>query len=337
MLDEARHFRGKAFVKKFIDWMTLHKFNVFHWHLTDDQGWRIEIKKYPKLTDVAAWRLPAGDGAKLDIDPKSGKPRLIGGYYTQEQIRNIVKYAAERHITIVPEIDIPGHAQAPLMAYPQFGTSDIKAGPVSADWGIFNYNYNLEEKTFTFFEDVLTEVMDLFPGEYIHIGGDEVQKVRWEMDPRIAERMKELGIKSVDEIQSYFTARIDSFLNAHGRKLIGWDEILENGDLAKTATVMSWRGEKGGIEAAHKGYNVVMSPRPILYLDMLQSDSKREVTGRPNYQTLETIYNYNPVPQVLVGHGEEFVLGGQANIWTEHMRRALNVEHMVFPRAAAYS
>lgn len=337
MLDEARHFQGEAFVKNLIDWMSLHKFNIFQWHLVDDQGWRIEIKKYPNLTKHGAWRVPAGDGPVADIDPATGKPRKIGGFYTQEQIKDIVAYAKARHITIVPEIGLPGHAQSAVATYPQFGVK-ATAGPVSSDWGIFPITYNLEEKTFQYLEDVLLEVMDLFPSEYIHLGGDEVQKGQWKADPRTQARMKELGIESVEGIQPYFTRHFDKFLSKHNRKMIGWDEVLEGGEINKTTTVMSWRGEKGGIEAAHKGHEVIMSPWPVMYLDMHQSTSGREPTGRPARSSLgplKNIYNYEPVPKELAKKGHEYIKGAQGNIWTEHMRTNDHVMHMTFPRAAA--
>ncbi|WND04078.1 family 20 glycosylhydrolase [Temperatibacter marinus] len=341
MLDEGRHFQGAAFVKDMIDWMSLHKFNILQWHLVDDQGWRIEIKKYPELTNVGAYRVPAGEGARAILDPATGEPKKIGGFYTQEQVKEIVAYAAAKHITIVPEIGLPGHAQSALAAYPEHGVNLSGKMDVSADWGIFEYTYNLEEKTFDYLEDILLEVMDLFPSEYIHLGGDEVQKNQWKEDPRTAQRMAELGIETVEGIQPYFTRHFDQFLSKYGRKMIGWDEILEGGDIHKTATVMSWRGEKGGIEAAHKGHTVIMSPWPTLYLDMHQSTSEREPTGRPalaSLTPLENVYMYEPIPKELQGtEGAHFVLGAQGNIWTEHMRTNNQVMHMTFPRAAAIS
>ncbi len=248
MLDSARHYQSQQFIERLIDTMALHKLNVLHWHLTDDQAWRIEIKKYPKLTEVGAWRVPAGPAAAADIDPATGQPRLYGGFYTQDQVRQIVAYAAARHITVVPEIEMPGHASAAIAAYPQLGVTG-KPAAVPADWGIYQNLFNVEESTFAFLEDVLDEVMELFPSEYIHVGGDEAVKNQWQSSPRVQSRMRELGVKDEHALQSYFVQRMEKYLNAHGRRLIGWDEILEGG-LAPNATVMSWRGIQGAVAAA---------------------------------------------------------------------------------------
>ncbi|GHF13770.1 beta-N-acetylhexosaminidase [Kordiimonas sediminis] len=337
MLDEGRHFQGEDFVKRMLDWMSLHKFNRFQWHLVDDQGWRLEIKKYPELTAKGAWRVPAGAASRANIDPETGEPKKIGGFYTQEQIRDIVAYAAERHIMIIPEIGLPGHSQAPTAVYPQFGMFDAPRA-VSADWGIFKDTYNLEDHTFAYLEDVLREVMDLFPSPYVHIGGDEVQKDLWANDPRTQELMADKGIKDVEEIQSYFTRHFDGFLNEHGRTLIGWDEILEGGDIHQSSIVMSWRGEAGGIEAAKEGHEVIMSPWPMMYLDMHQSLSTREPTGRPDRTSLvplKRLYDYDPVPNELTPDQVALIKGAQGNIWTEHMRTNDHVMHMTFPRASA--
>lgn len=333
MLDSARHFQPPAFIEQMLDWMALHKLNTFHWHLSDDQGWRVEIKKYPRLTEVGAWRVPAGAGPAADIDPKTGKPRLYGGYYSQEQVRDIVRYAAARFITVVPEIEMPGHAQATLAAYPERGTDGV-APPVSSDWGVHNYLYNVDDATFGFLEDVLTEIMTLFPGEYIHVAGDEAVKDRWRATPAVQERMRALGVANEAALQGYFTHRMAQFLNAHGRKLIGWDEILE-GDLPASATVMSWRGTAGAIEASKAGHDVVMAPAPTLYLDYLQSDLPDEPPGRPSYVTLHDVYAFNPLPKEIPGDAARHVLGAQINAWTEHMRTPERVEHAAFPRMAA--
>jgi hexosaminidase len=333
MLDVARHFRSVDYVKAYIDRMAMLKMNSFHWHLTDDQGWRIEIKGYPKLTEVAAYRVNAGDAAKADIDPATGEPRLYGGFYTQDEIREVVAYAAARQITILPEIDVPAHIQSLITAYPELATKS-STGKVSADWGIFYETLNLEDETFRFMEGIYDQVIDLFPGKYVHIGGDEVQTKEWAESPRIAERMKELGIKDVHHIAPYFTNHFAKYLASKGRVMIGWDEILEGG-LLDDSTVMSWRGTIGGIEAAKAGHDAIMSPHPIMYLDHLQSDSANEPTGRPLIQTLETVYNYEPIPLELNAAEAKHILGVQANVWAEHMRTDDRVSHMTFPRAAA--
>ncbi len=324
MLDSARHFQPPEFVKKFIDDMAIHKLNVMHWHLTDDQGWRIEIKKYPKLTEIGAWRTPAH---------VVGSPAPYGGFYTQDQIREIVQYAAERYITIVPEIEMPGHAQAAIAAYPEFGVTGQRP-PVSPDWGVHTYLYNVDDATFDFLQDVLVETMDLFPSRYIHVGGDEAAKDQWKASPQIQERMHELHIADEAALQSWFIARIEKFIDAHGRKLIGWDEILEGG-LAPRATVMSWQGVKGGIEAAKQDHDVVMSPSPTLYLDHVQSALHDEPPGRPDIISVADIYNYEPVPSELDAKQARHILGAQANLWSEYMDTPQRVEHAAFPRAAA--
>ncbi|MFL6550704.1 MAG: family 20 glycosylhydrolase [Povalibacter sp.] len=331
MLDSARHFQSPAFIKQFIDWMALHKLNVLHWHLTDDQAWRVEIKKYPKLTSVGAWRVPAGAGAAADIDPTTGKPRLYGGFYSQDDVRDIVAYAKQRHITIVPEIETPGHASAPIAAYPELGVSG-KSSSVPADWGIYPNLYNVDDGTFTFLENVLTEVMELFPSEYIHMGGDEAVKDQWQASPKIQARMRALGIKDEHALQSYFIQRIEKFLNEHGRKLIGWDEILEGG-LAPNAAVMSWRGIDGAIAAAQAGHDTVLSPWPTLYFDNRQTNDTQP--GRGRLITVEDVYKFDPAPASIPTNQRKHILGLQANLWTEHMRSEERVEHMAFPRAAA--
>ncbi len=334
MLDSARHYQSPEFIKQFIDWMAQHKLNVLHWHLTDDQAWRIEIKKYPKLTTVGAWRVPEGHAPLTDIDAKTGKPRLYGGFYTRQQARDIVAYAAARQITVVPEIEMPGHASAAIVAYPELGVApfaaDLKAVP--SDWGVYENLFNVEESTFTFLENVLTEVMEIFPGEYLHVGGDEAVKPQWEKSPRVRARMQELGVKDAHALQGHFIARMGKFIDSKGRKLIGWDEILEGG-LAANATVMSWRGIDGAIAAAKAGHDTVLSPAPGLYLDHWQSAGD-VAPGRSDTLSLEMVYGFEPLPAALLPHATH-VLGLQANIWTEFMRTDERVEYMTFPRASA--
>ncbi|HSX60907.1 MAG TPA: family 20 glycosylhydrolase [Tahibacter sp.] len=333
MLDSARHYQPPDFIKKLIDAMALHKLNTLHWHLTDDQGWRIEIKKYPRLTDVGAWRVPPGPAAAKDIDPATGKPRRYGGYYTQDEIRDIVAYAAQRHITIVPEIDMPGHAQAAIAAYPELGTGEKPA--VSTDWGVHTYLLNVDESTFEFIDGVLDEVVELFPSRYIHIGGDEAAKDRWKASRRVQARRRQLGLADDAALQSWFVGRLEKMLEEHDRKLIGWDEILEGGTLPASASVMSWRGTAGAIEAAREGHDVVLSPSPDLYLDNLQSDRADEPSGRPYLVTLEKLYGFEPTPAELDAEQAKHVRGAQVNVWVEHMRTTARVEHAVFPRLAA--
>lgn len=324
MLDSARHYMPPEFVKRLLDAMAIHKLNTFHWHLTDDQGWRLEIRKYPQLTGIGAWRTPAGAAAD------GGQ---YGAYYTQDEVRDIVRYAAERFITVVPEIDMPGHAQAAIAAYPELGTEGARP-PVSADWGVHTYLYNVEESTFAFLGDVLDEVIDLFPGRYIHIGGDEAVKDRWIASARVQQRMRHLGIRDESALQSYFIGRIERFVSGRGRRIIGWDEILEGG-LPEHAAVMSWRGTDGAVAAARQGHDAVLSPVPALYLDYLQSDAGTEPPGRPRYVTLADVYEFEPVPDGLSANEAQHILGAQVNAWTEHMRTPERIEHNAFPRAAA--
>ncbi|WP_425501442.1 family 20 glycosylhydrolase [Pseudoxanthomonas yeongjuensis] len=329
MLDSARHFQTVDEIKQLLDAMALHKLNTFHWHLTDDQGWRIEIKRYPKLAAVGGCRIPAGDGGVGN----DGKPRPYCGYYTQDQIRDVVRYAAQRHITIVPEINAPGHAQAAVAAYPELGVTG-KQVHVLNEWGVNTTLFNVEESTFQFLENVLAEVVELFPGTYVHVGGDEAVKDQWKASARVQERIKELGVKDEAGMQSYLVKRLEKFLVAHHKRLIGWDEILEGG-LPEEATVMSWRGIEGGIVAANQGHDVVMSPSDKLYLDYLQTDSPNEPPGRPATITLEQVYAFEPVPAALAADKRAHILGLQANVWTEHMRSFARVEHAIFPRIAA--
>jgi len=334
LLDSARHYQSPQFIMQLTDWMALHKLNVLHWHLTDDQAWRLEIRKYPRLTSVGAWRVPAGAGPAADIDSATGRPRLYGGFYSQDTIRQIIAHAAERNVTIVPEIDMPGHATAAIVAYPQLASIESPPKTVPADWGVYPNLYNLDDSTFAFLDDVLAEVMELFPSQYIHVGGDEAVKDQWKASPRIQRRMHELGVRDEQALQSYFVGRLEKFLNAHGRRLIGWDEILEGG-IAPNATVTSWRGVDGALAAAALGHDSVLSPEPILYFDYRQGDVPDEQPGRGRVIRLEEIYRFEPIPAGMPGAQRHHVLGLQANIWTEHMRTEQRVQYMTFPRAAA--
>ena len=334
MLDSARHYQSPEFIERFLDWMALHKLNVLHWHLTDDQAWRLEIRKYPRLTAIGAWRVPAGRAAAADIDPMTGRPRLYGGYYTQDRVRRIVRYAAERGITIVPEIEMPGHATATIAAYPELGVNGRGPVEVPADWGIYPNLFNVEDATFAFLEDVLREVMELFPGEYIHVGGDEAAKDQWKNSPQVQQRMRERGIADEHALQSYFVQRIGRFLAANRRRLIGWDEILEGG-LAPDATVMSWRGIDGALAAAAAGHDAVLSPWPTLYFDNRQGTGVSEPPGRGRVIDLETVYRFDPVPPALPDAQRHHILGVQGNLWSEHIRTEDRLQWMAFPRAAA--
>ena len=334
MLDSARHFQTPQFVMQFIDWMALHKLNVLHWHLTDDQGWRLEIKKYPRLTEVGAWRVPAGPAAAADIDPATGRPRLYGGFYSQDDVRRIVAHAAERNITIVPEIDMPGHATAAVVAYPRLGVMEHPPSAVPADWGIYSNLYNVDDGTFNFLEDVLDEVMALFPGKYLHLGGDEALKDQWQASPRVQARMRELQVADEKGLQSYFIQRIEKYVNAHGRQIIGWDEILEGG-IAQNATVMSWRGLEGAVSAVGAGHDTVLSPWPTLYFDNRQGTGSDEPPGRGKVISLRDVYDFDPMPPGIAVDQRQHVLGLQANVWTEHIRTEDRLAYMTFPRAAA--
>ncbi|HUA81869.1 MAG TPA: family 20 glycosylhydrolase [Dyella sp.] len=328
MLDSARHFQSVGDVEQLLDQMAQHKLNVLHWHLTDDQGWRIEIKRYPELTRIGAWRTPPDAG-------HDGEPQRYGGFYTQDQIRAVVAYAAARHITIVPEIDMPGHAQAAVASYPAIGVTG-KRPPVSVDWGVNPYLYNVDDASFQFIDNVLDEVMALFPSHYIHVGGDEAIKDQWKASPAVQAKMQALHLKDEDALQGWFIGRVGRYLAAHGRRLIGWDEILDGG-VPADATVMSWRGTEGAIKAAKLGHDVVMSPAPDLYLDSMQSDLPDEAAGRIPVRNLESIYRFNLVPSALSAAQAAHVLGAQENVWTEHMPTMQHVEHAVFPRLDALS
>jgi hexosaminidase len=329
LLDSARHMQSPEAIKRFIETMALHKLDVLHWHLTDDQGWRIEIRKHPKLTQVGAWRDPQPNEAAL-VDPATGK---YGGYYTQAQIRDIVAFAAQRFVAIVPEIDMPGHAQAAIAAYPQLGVTG-KQLAVSSHWGIGTNLYNLDESTFAFIDDVIGEVAELFPSPYIHVGGDEAAKDQWQASPRIQARMRKLDIADEDALQGYFTVRVEAMLRKRGRKLVGWDEILETG-LPPGATVMSWRGSEGAIAAARHGDDVVMAPDPVMYLDHLQGDAAGQPPGRVKVLSLADVYAFEALPPGLDAAQAAHVIGAQANLWSEYLTTAQRVEYAAFPRAAA--
>ncbi len=332
-LDVGRHFFPVEFVERYIDLMARYKYNTFHWHLTDDQGWRIEINGYPRFTSVGAWRRETVLGR--NITPYIGDSIPYGGYYTQEQIREVVRYAAERHVTIVPEIEMPGHSKAAVAAYPELACTD---GPfeVGTVWGVEDDIYCPTEHTFKFLEDVLTQVMALFPSKYIHTGGDEVPKIRWQQSQFAQQLMRREGLHNEEELQSWFVRRIERFLNARGRRLVGWDEILEGG-IAPEATVMSWRGTAGGIVAAQAGHDVVMTPGSHVYFDHLQGPPGTEPLSIGGYIPLEKVYTYEPVPTELTPAQARHILGAQANMWTEYVATPQHVEYMVYPRAVALS
>jgi hexosaminidase len=329
MLDSARHYQSPAAIKRIIDGMASLKLNTLHWHLTDDQGWRLEIKKYPRLTEHGAWRQPAGAAGRT----ASGEAVRYGGFYTQDQAREIVAYAAARNIVVVPEIEMPGHAQAAISSYPRLGTRPA-AERVMADWGVYPDIYNLDDSTFAFLEDVLDEVMAIFPSTYIHVGGDEALKAQWEASPAIQAKIKALGLRDEHALQSYFIQRIEKHLNAKGRRLIGWDEILEGG-LAPNATVMSWRGLDGAVAAAKQGHDTVLAPGPVLYFDHRQSLSADEPPGRGKLSTLKSVYAFDAEPTELTPEQHKHVLGVQATMFSEHIRTDDRAVAMLFPRLAA--
>lgn len=332
-LDVGRHFFPVAYIKRYIDIMAMHKMNRFHWHLTEDQGWRIEIKKYPKLTEIGAWRDSTIVGHLRD-EPAIYDGKRYGGFYTQKEVKEIVAYAKERYITIVPEVEMPGHASASLAAYPELGCKPESNYRVKTKWGISEDIYCPSEQTFSFLEDVLTEVMALFPGEYIHIGGDEAPKKQWEESELAQEVIKREGLKNEHELQSYFITRIEKFLNENGRQIIGWDEILEGG-LAPNATVMSWRGIEGGIKAAQQQHDVIMTPTSHLYLDYYQADPEAEPLTIGGFTTLEKTYSYEPIPEELTTEEAKYIMGAQANVWTEYIKSPQKAWYMAYPRASA--
>ncbi len=336
MLDVSRHFFPKEFIYRFIDYLAMHKLNTFHWHLTDDQGWRIEIKKYPLLTQVGAWRVDRENQPwNVREKQKPGEKATYGGFYTQEEIKDIVAYAQSRFVTIIPEIEMPAHTTAALAAYPQYsctgGPFTVLPGGV---WPITDIYCAGKDETFTFLEDILTEIMDLFPGPYIHIGGDEADKKEWRTCPLCQARIKAEGLKDEEELQSYFIKRIEKFIISHGRRLIGWDEILQGG-LAPEATVMSWRGTQGGIEAAQQGHDVIMSPTSNCYFDYYQGSPDDEPTAIGGFLPLSRVYAFDPIPAELSAEEARHILGAQANLWTEYISTPEHAEYMLFPRAAA--
>lgn len=335
-LDVGRHFFPVDFIKKYIDLIALHKMNTFHWHLTEDQGWRIEIKKYPKLTEVGSKRKETI--LEKNFNPYKGDGKPYAGYYTQEEIKEIVSYASKRHVTIIPEIELPGHSLAAIASYPELGNTN-QSLEVGTRWGVYDHIYAPTEETFLFLEDVLTEVIALFPSKLIHIGGDEAPKKEWKESKIAQEVIKREGLKDEHELQSYFIKRIEKFLNSKGRDIIGWDEILEGG-LAPNATVMSWRGIQGGIDAARLHHNVIMTPGSHCYFDHYQVDKElqsEEPLAIGGYTSLEKVYSYNPTPKELAPELQKYILGAQGNVWTEYMKTTEYVEYMVLPRMSALS
>jgi hexosaminidase len=334
-LDVSRHFFTVEFVKRFLDLMAAYKLNKFHWHLTDDQGWRIEIKKYPRLTQVGSQRAETLIGNYHDRMPQQFDNTPYGGYYTQDEIREVVRYAGDKFITVIPEIEMPGHAMAALAAYPELSCDPTNEHKVSGTWGVFNNIFCPSEYTFTFLQDVLTEVIDLFPSKYIHIGGDEAPKVVWKSSPVAQALIKKLNLKDEHGLQSYFIQRMEKFVNSKGRSIIGWDEILEGG-LAPNATVMSWRGEAGGIAAAKQNHNVIMTPSSSgLYFDHAQARSDLEPLSIGNFSPLAKPYSYNPMSTALTPAQQKYILGVQANLWTEYVATEDKAEYMVLPRMLA--
>ncbi len=331
-LDVSRHFFPVSFIKKYIDLLATHKLNRFHWHLTDDQGWRIEIEKYPKLNEISSYRKETLIGHYSD-QPHQFDGQRYGGFYTKEEIKEVIQYARERFITIIPEIEMPGHSVAVLAAYPELACTD---GPfeTATKWGIFEDVYCPKEETFEFLENVLKEVMELFPSPYIHIGGDECPKSRWKNSAYCQKLIKEKNLKDEHELQNYFIQRISDFLNKNGRQIIGWDEILEGG-LAKEATVMSWRGKEGAIKAAKSGHPAIMTPTSHCYFDYYQSDHPDEPLAIGGYLPLDKVYSFDPVPAELSPEEAEFILGAQGNVWTEYLKTPANVEYNALPRMCA--
>ncbi len=331
MMDVSRHFRSKEFVKKQIDVLARYKLNRLHLHLADGAGWRIEIKKYPRLTEFAAWRPQAtwkewwfGENNRKYCEQND--PRAHGGFFTQDDIRELLKYAEERHIVIIPEIEMPAHFEEVLAAYPELSCAGEPYK--NDDFCVGN------EQTFTFLEEVLTEIMELFPSEYIHVGGDEAGKRAWKTCPKCQQRMKENNLKDVNELQSYLIHRIEVFLNAHGRKLLGWDEIMEGG-LAPNATVMSWRGEEGGLNAVRMGHRAIMTPGDYCYLDKYQDAPFSQPEAIGGYLPLSQIYSYNPVPEALTSDEAKLIYGVQANLWAEYIPTDEYYEYMLYPRLLA--
>ncbi|WP_405013113.1 beta-N-acetylhexosaminidase [Kitasatospora sp. NBC_01539] len=336
LLDVARHFLPKADVLRFLDLMAAHKLNVLHLHLTDDQGWRVEIARHPRLTGVGAWRERSMVGFRSG-DRRDDRPH--GGFYTRDDLREIVAYAAARQITVVPEIDLPGHNQAAIAAYPELGNTDVvdtAALGVWTDWGVSPHVLNASDATLRFFEEVLEEVLDIFPSEFVHLGGDECPKEQWKASPAAQARIAELGLSGEDELQSWIIRHFDRWLADRGRRLIGWDEILEGG-LAPGAAVSSWRGYEGGIAAARAGHDVVMCPEQHVYLDHRQAPGEDEPIPVGYVRTTEDVYRFEPVPPELDPAAAAHVIGTQANLWTEFMASARDIDYRAFPRLAAFA
>jgi hexosaminidase len=334
--DSARYFMPKKFILKFLDLMALHKLNVFHWHLTEDQGWRLEIKKYPKLTEISAWRKETISG-HYNNHPRRFDNTPHGGFYSQDDVREIVAYAAARHITVVPEIEMPGHTSAVLAAYPELGCT---GGPyeVTPVWGVKDDVFCAgNENVFEFLENVLSEVMDLFPSEYIHIGGDECPKKRWKECPKCQDRIKKDALKDEEGLQSYFITRMEKFINSHGRRIIGWDEILEGG-LAPNAAVMAWRGVKGGVKATELDHDVVFATNEYTYFDYYQSeDVFNEPVAIGGFLPIEKVYAHEPIPEEIPKDKHHLVLGAQGQLWSEYIPSPKQMEYMAFPRLCALS
>ena len=334
-LDVGRHMYSVDFIKKYIDGLAMLKFNNFHWHLTEDQGWRVEIDKYPELNNVGSYRDSTLIGHYTDKPWQFDKTRY-GGYYTKDEIRDVVKYANERGINVIPEIEMPGHSQAAISSYPEFGCTGEDVG-VAPLWGVFKDIYCSKNETFDFLEEIIDEVVDLFPGKYIHIGGDEAPKTNWKACGNCQNVIDREKLKDEHELQSYFITRMEKYINAKGKQIIGWDEILEGG-LAPNATVMSWRGVSGGIEAAKMNHEVIMTPNATCYLDHYQAkDTTNEPLAIGGYTPIEEIFNYEPIPDELDDELHKYIIGAQANVWTEYMKTSEHVEYMVFPRIFALS
>ena len=334
-LDVGRHMYPVAFIKKYIDGLAMLKFNNFHWHLTEDQGWRIEIEKYPELNNIGSYRDSTLIGHYTDKPWQFDKTRY-GGYYTKKEIKEVVRYAQERGINVIPEIEMPGHSQAAVSSYPEFGCTGEQVG-VAPLWGVFKEIYCSKNETFDFLEDIIDEVVELFPGKYIHIGGDEAPKTNWKACGNCQNVINREELKDEHELQSYFITRMEKYINSKGKQIIGWDEILEGG-LAPNATVMSWRGVSGGIEAAKMNHEVIMTPNATCYLDHYQAkDTANEPLAIGGYTPIEEIYNYEPIPNELDESLHKYIIGAQGNVWTEYMKTSHHVEYMVFPRIFALS
>ena len=334
-LDVGRHFMPVEFVKKYIDLMSQYKFNYFHWHLTEDQGWRIEIKKYPRLTEIGSKRPETHVGFYSETFRGDGVPHE--GYYTQEQVRDVVAYAKARYVTVIPEIEMPGHSSAALAAYPELSCKPDDKYHVQMTWGTFREVYCPNERTFKFLEDVISEVVALFPDSpYIHIGGDEVLTDMWKDSPDVRALMEREHLKDLHEVQGYFVRRMERFISSKGKKIIGWEEILDD-NLAPSAIVMSWQGFKSGIAAARAHHDVIMAPTDFTYFDYLQGDAAKEPVGQPYLLPLEKVYSFDPVPKDLNAEEARYIIGGQGNVWTEYMKTPAAVEYMAFPRMLALS